>query len=224
MSSSGKPKSGLQASNENIMSFFGPSQKAMGPSRQALQLLKDSAANKDLGRSTQAIPKRKQWSATPTRGPKRVKVEVKSTQTEESQCLMGGMSAEAYDLMVREAPSDNYWKELAEERRKALYDVLQENEKLHKDIEAKNEQITALKSENEELHELAKHVQYMANMIERLTGMGPDNLEELRDMALETEDTEQTGEASDQSDSEEEEEEEEDEPSACGQAGPSEEE
>lgn len=37
---------------------------------------------------------------------------------------------------------------------------------LHKDIEAKNEQIAALKSENEELHELAKHVQYMANMIE----------------------------------------------------------
>lgn len=85
-----------------------------------------------------------------------MKVEVKSTQTEESQCLVGGMSAEAYDLMVRgknsfescgviylskiglsaenrifvEAPSDNYWKEFAEERRKALYDVLQENEKV----------------------------------------------------------------------------------------------
>lgn len=43
---------------------------------------------------------------------------------------------------------------------------------LHKDIEAKNEQIAALKSENEELHELAQHVQYMANMIEvtRLKG------------------------------------------------------
>lgn len=37
---------------------------------------------------------------------------------------------------------------------------------IHKDIEAKNEQIAALKSENEELHELAQHVQYMANMIE----------------------------------------------------------
>lgn len=37
---------------------------------------------------------------------------------------------------------------------------------LHKDIEAKNERIAALKSENEELHELAKHVQYMADMIE----------------------------------------------------------
>lgn len=37
---------------------------------------------------------------------------------------------------------------------------------LNKDIEAKNERIAALKSENEELHELAQHVQYMANMIE----------------------------------------------------------
>lgn len=51
--------------------------------------------------------------------------------------------------------------------------------------------------------------------------MGPDSLEELRDMALDAEDTEQPGEASDHSDSEEEEE---DEPSARGQAGPSEEE
>lgn len=37
---------------------------------------------------------------------------------------------------------------------------------LHKDIEAKDEQITKLKSENEELQELAQHVQYMADMIE----------------------------------------------------------
>lgn len=37
---------------------------------------------------------------------------------------------------------------------------------LHKDIEAKEEQITKLKSENEELEELAQHVQYMADMIE----------------------------------------------------------
>lgn len=37
---------------------------------------------------------------------------------------------------------------------------------LHKDIEAKDEQITKLKCENEELQELAQHVQYMADMIE----------------------------------------------------------
>lgn len=33
-------------------------------------------------------------------------------------------------IIFVETPSDNYWKELAEERRKALYDVLQENEKV----------------------------------------------------------------------------------------------
>lgn len=105
------------------------------------------------------IPKRKQWSAAQPRGPKRVKVEVKSTQTEASQCLTDGMSTEAYELMVRgrrrnfwakcclyqqqtaqqfltsemnlaETPSSTYWKEVAEERRKALYNVLQENEKV----------------------------------------------------------------------------------------------
>lgn len=47
------------------------------------------------------IPKRKQWSAVQPRGPKRVKVEVKSTQTEESECLKDGMTTEAYELMVR---------------------------------------------------------------------------------------------------------------------------
>lgn len=165
----------------------------MGPPRQTLQVLQLSAVNKDMGRSAKAgkvIPKRKQWSAEQTRGPKRVKAEVKSTQTEESQCLTDGMSNEAYELMVKETPPSTYWKEVAEERRKALYNVLQENEKLHKDIEAKEEQITKLKGDNEELQELAQHVQYMADMIERLTGKSPDNLEELREMALDVEEDE----------------------------------
>ncbi|XP_071357385.1 geminin [Trachinotus anak] len=193
MSVTGKLKHSHQRSNENIKTFFTPSQKAMGPPRQTLQVLQLSAVNKDLGRSAQAgkvIPKRKQWGAEQTRGPKRVKVEVKSTQTEETQCLTDGMSTEAYELMVKETPPSTYWKEVAEERRKALYNVLQENEKLHKDIEAKDEQITKLKSENEELQELAQHVQYMADMIERLTGKCPDNLEELKDIALDVDEHE----------------------------------
>lgn len=37
---------------------------------------------------------------------------------------------------------------------------------MHKCIEAKEEQITQLKCENEELQALAQHVQYMADMIE----------------------------------------------------------
>ncbi|XP_053189798.1 geminin isoform X1 [Scomber japonicus] len=199
MSAGGKLKHTQQRSNENIKSFFTPSQKTMGPPRQSLQVLQLSAVNKDLGRcqAGKVIPKRKQWSAEQTRGPKRVKVEVKSTQTEESQCLTDGMSNEAYELMVKETPPSSYWKEVAEERRKALYNVLQENEKLHKDIEAKEEQITQLKGDNEELQELAQHVQYMADMIERLTGKSPDNLEELREMALDVEDEDEAVDDSD---------------------------
>ncbi|CAJ1083481.1 geminin [Xyrichtys novacula] len=191
MSVDAKLKHNQQRSNENIKSFFTPSQKVMGPPRQSLQVLQPSAVNRDLGRSAQAgkvIPKRKQWSAEQTRGPKRVKVEVKSTQTEETQCSADGMSNEAYELMVKETPPSTYWKEVAEERRKALYNVLQENEKLHRNIEAKDEQISKLKCENEELQELAQHVQYMADMIERLTGKSPENLEELRDIALDADD------------------------------------
>lgn len=188
MSSSGKLKHGTVRSNENIMSFFTSSQKPSDTtSNTALHILQPTAGNRELGKAalrSRVTPKRKQWSAAQTRGPKRVKVEVKSTQTEESQCLTDGMSTEVYELMVKETPPATYWKEVAEERQKALYNVLQENEKLHKDIESKEEQITQLKRENEELQELAQHVQYMADMIERLTGKSPDCLDELREFVL----------------------------------------
>uniref|UniRef100_A0A0E9WPY2 Geminin n=1 Tax=Anguilla anguilla TaxID=7936 RepID=A0A0E9WPY2_ANGAN len=94
------------------------------------------------------------------------------------------MTKQAYELLVKETPPSTYWKEVAEERRKALYNVLQENEKLHKAIEAKDEEISKLRSENEELQELAQHVQHMADMIERLTGKGPDSLEDVRDLSF----------------------------------------
>uniref|UniRef100_A0A8C6S2K3 Geminin DNA replication inhibitor n=1 Tax=Neogobius melanostomus TaxID=47308 RepID=A0A8C6S2K3_9GOBI len=172
MASSGKLKQASGNSNENM--------QTMGPQRTSLKVLQSSAVNKELGK---IIPKRKQWVPEQFKGPKRVKVEVKATQTEALDAS-DGVTNEAFELMVKETPPSLYWKEVAEERRKALYNVLQENEKLHKEIETKSEQITKLQGENEELQELAQHVQYMADMIERLTGKSPDNLE-LR--ALETE-------------------------------------
>ncbi|XP_029370478.1 geminin [Echeneis naucrates] len=216
MSVNRKAAQSHQRAKENMKTHFTPSLKTMGHPRQTLQTLQISAVNKNTGsaQNGKVIPKRKQWSAEQTRGLKRVKVEVKATQTEENQCLTDGMSTEAYELMVKETPPSTYWKEVAEERRKALYNVLQENEKLHKDIEAKDEQITKLKSENEELQELAQHVQYLADMIERLTGKCPDNLEELKDIALDVdehdEDAEvagqiETGDSDSQSDVEEDE-------------------
>ncbi|XP_032079381.1 geminin [Thamnophis elegans] len=89
------------------------------------------------------------------------------------------------DLTTKGNPSFQYWKELAEERRKALHEVLQENEKLHQEIELKTSEIARLKEENEELSELAGHVHYMANMIEQITGKAPESLDILKNLDME---------------------------------------
>ncbi|XP_070603488.1 geminin isoform X2 [Erythrolamprus reginae] len=92
---------------------------------------------------------------------------------------------QASDLTAKGNPSFQYWKELAEERRKALHEVLQENETLHQEIELKTSEIAHLKEENEELAELAGHVHYMANVIEQITGKAPESLDILKNVDLE---------------------------------------
>ncbi|XP_055075582.2 geminin [Misgurnus anguillicaudatus] len=177
--------------SENIKKFLVMPSSGSGSERRTLQVLQPSAVNKNLGRIVEngkSVPKRKMWGAEQVKGSKRVKAEVAiKTTSPENENQPEGVSQEAYELMIKETPGSSYWKEVAEERRKALFNVLQENEKLHKDIEAKDEQIAQLKSENEELQELAQHVQHMADMIERLTGKSPDNLEELREIAFDAE-------------------------------------
>ncbi|XP_024251022.1 geminin [Oncorhynchus tshawytscha] len=160
----------------------------MGPTRKTLQVLQPSAGNTNLGK---VIPtgkvafKRKRWNAEQATGSKRVKAEVAvASPKAENDNRPGGVTKETYSLMVKETPPSSYWKEVAEERRKALYNVLQENEELHKGIETKDEQIAQLKTENDELQELVQHVQHMADMIERLTGKSPESLEDLRQIAL----------------------------------------
>ncbi|KAM6959212.1 geminin [Aplochiton taeniatus] len=186
-----------ERSSENIKSFFSAPNLGMAPTRKTLQVLQPSVVNRNMGRVIQegkAIPKRKQWHAEQAKGSKRAKAEVKSTQTETAYLPDGISTTEAYELMVKETPPSTYWKEVADERRMALFNVLQENERLHKDIEAKDEEITHLKTENEELQELAQHVQHMADMIERLTGKSPDNLEAMREIALDVEEEEEDSE------------------------------
>lgn len=45
---------------------------------------------------------------------------------------LGGVAQEAFDLMVTENPSSQSWKEVAEKRRKAVYEPLKEKAKLRK--------------------------------------------------------------------------------------------
>ncbi|KAJ8393334.1 hypothetical protein AAFF_G00062350 [Aldrovandia affinis] len=67
--------------------------------------------------------------------------------------------------MVKETPPSTYWKEVAGERQKALDGVLQENEKLHRAIEAKDEEISKLWIENRELQGLTAGVQLAENRL-----------------------------------------------------------
>ncbi|KAF7691308.1 hypothetical protein HF521_011605 [Silurus meridionalis] len=177
---------------ENVKNFFVAQTSGESSRRRTLQVLQPSAVNKPLGKifeTGKSVPKRKLWCADQVKGSKRVKAEVAVKHADaENENQTEGISQEAYELMVKETPTASYWKELAEERRKALFNVLQENEKLHKEIEAKDEQIAKLQSENDELQELAQHVQHMADMIERLTGKSPDSLEDLREIAFDAED------------------------------------
>ncbi|XP_025072204.1 geminin isoform X3 [Alligator sinensis] len=151
--------------------------------RRTLTMIQPSAAGCLVGRGNQPAKssiKRKLWNNQLISKSCKTEV-VKREQENESLDDI----TQAVALMVKKSPPSQYWKEVAEERRKALYEVLQENEKLHKEIEQKDGEIAHLKEENDELLLLAEHVRYMTNMIERLTGQAPDSLDALKDLDLE---------------------------------------
>ncbi|NXU17077.1 GEMI protein, partial [Pardalotus punctatus] len=149
--------------------------------RQTLKMIQPSAAGSLVGRRNEkkSSVRRKLWNNKFASKACNAEVSVDREQENENDVI------QAVDLMIKGSPSSQYWKEVAEERRKALYEVLQENEKLHKEIEQKDGEIARLKEENEELMCLAEHVHYMTSVIERLTGEAPDNLETLESLALE---------------------------------------
>ncbi|NXK07684.1 GEMI protein, partial [Herpetotheres cachinnans] len=150
--------------------------------RRTLKMIQPSATGCLVGRCNEkkSSVKRKLWNNKFTS--KACKAEV-SVDKEQDNKNMNDV-IQAVDLMIKGSPSSQYWKEVAEERRKALYEVLQENEKLHKEIEQKDGEIARLKEENEELMSIAEHVHYMTSMIERLTGQAPDNLEMLQSLDI----------------------------------------
>ncbi|KAM9740215.1 geminin isoform 2-T4 [Dama dama] len=146
--------------------------------RRTLKMIQPSTAGSLVGRENELVKglsKQKHWndqliSKTSSSG-------VITDPEHSKNKTLGGVSQEAFDLMITENPSPQYWKEVAEKRRKALYEALKENEKLHKEIEQKDNEIARLKEENKELAEVAEHVQYMAEMIQRLSHEPLDNLE-----------------------------------------------
>nr|XP_013006851.2 geminin isoform X1 [Cavia porcellus] len=149
--------------------------------RRTLKMIQPSTAGSLVGReneSPKGLSKRK-LSNDPSTFKTSSTDAVPDPESNENKNL-GGVTQEAFDLMISETPSSQYWKEVAEKRRKALYETLKENEKLHKEIEQKNNEIARLKKENKELAEVAEHVQHMAEVIERLSSE-PLDIPELSD-------------------------------------------
>nr|XP_002191235.5 geminin [Taeniopygia guttata]XP_012427327.4 geminin [Taeniopygia guttata]XP_041570611.1 geminin [Taeniopygia guttata] len=149
--------------------------------RPTLKMIQPSAAGNLVGRRNEKKSSVRRKLCNNKFASKACKAEVFVDKEQENENDV----IQAEDLMMKGEPSSQYWKEVAEERRKALFEVLQENEKLHKEIEQKDGEIARLKEENEELMTLAEHVHYMTSVIERLTGQAPDNLETLESLALE---------------------------------------
>ncbi|NXB10819.1 GEMI protein, partial [Cnemophilus loriae] len=175
-----KQKLAAEKSSGSLQKYLTDTSCSAAP-RQTLKMIQPSAAGSLVGRRNEkkSSVRRKLWNNKFASKACKAEVSVDKEQENETDVI------QAVDLMMKGSPSSQYWKEVAEERRKALYEVLQENEKLHKEIEQKDGEIARLKEENEELMSLAEHVHYMTSVIERLTGQAPDNLETLESLALE---------------------------------------
>ncbi|KFZ67920.1 Geminin, partial [Podiceps cristatus] len=182
MNSKMKQKLSTEKSSGSLQKYLTDTTCSAAP-RQTLKMIQPSATGSLVGRCNEkkSSVKRKLWNKKVTSRASKAEVSVDKEQKNENMNDV----IQAVDLMIKGSPSPQYWKELAEERRKALYEVLQENEKLHKEIEQKDGEIARLKEENEELMSLAEHVHYMTSVIERLTGQAPDSLETLESLALE---------------------------------------
>ncbi|XP_036624695.1 geminin isoform X2 [Trichosurus vulpecula] len=181
-----------EGSKKTIKNYFLDNTNGSLIPRRTLKMIQPSAAGSLVGRvnestSMKTSSKRKLWNDQLPSKSSNAEVDIDSEHSENEN--LEGVSQEAFDLMIKENPSSQYWKEVAEKRRKALHEVLQENEKLHKEIEQKDNEIAHLKEENKELAELAGHVQYMADMIERLTGQSLENFEPRNNSAFEDSDS-----------------------------------
>ncbi|XP_021244501.1 geminin [Numida meleagris] len=180
MNSKMKQSLNVENSSGSLQKYFTDTACSAAP-RRTLKMIQPSAKGCLVGRCSEkkSSVKRKLWNNRFTSSTCKAEVSVDKEQENENT----DDAIQAVDL-IKKSPSSQYWKEVAEERRKALYEVLQENEKLHKEIEQKDGEIARLKEENKELMSLAEHVHYLTGMIERLTGQESDNLETLESLAL----------------------------------------
>ncbi|XP_036136825.1 multicilin [Molossus molossus] len=65
-------------------------------------------------------------------------------------------------------PSEQYWREVADQNQRALGDALVENNQLHATLTQKQEEIASLKERNVRLKELASRTRHLASVLDKL--------------------------------------------------------
>ncbi|XP_075561889.1 geminin isoform X2 [Pelecanus crispus] len=126
MNSKMKQKPNAEKSSGSLQKYLTDTTCSAAP-RRTLKMIQPSATGCLVGRRNEkkSSVKRKLWNNKFTSKASKAEVSVEKEQENENMNDV----VQAVDLMVKGSPSSQYWKELAEERRKALYEVLQENEK-----------------------------------------------------------------------------------------------
>ncbi|XP_050069176.1 uncharacterized protein LOC126557410 [Anopheles maculipalpis] len=106
--------------------------------------------------------------------PKRCKMVETAVQTtlDEEQNLTGP------------APKDSYWAKLAEKRRRALRDTLDENARLHMELSEKEEELANLRNVVESLNSLVETMVEMLNETETQTATSTDETAKVDDSGI----------------------------------------
>ncbi|KAK8386874.1 hypothetical protein O3P69_017945 [Scylla paramamosain] len=74
------------------------------------------------------------------------------------------------DMLTNDTAPAQYWEALAEKRREALEDTLQENQKLHEKNKELESEVSVLKEENKLLEDMVEEAKQLAALVQSVTG------------------------------------------------------
>lgn len=94
---------------------------------------------------------------------KKIETKVAETQTSPDSKSKSGRKITAEDLCSEEKPSENYWELLAEKRREALEQSLEENQSLYERIDGLEEELSTSRQQLEEAKHLVSVLTEMLN-------------------------------------------------------------
>lgn len=167
------------------------------PQLDKLSRLKAAVANET--KTTVSIPS--------TEYAKRKKIETKAAETQTSPDAKSSTSNRkitAEDLCSEEKPGEHYWERLAEKRREALEQSLEENQRLYERIEGLEEELNTSRQQLEEAKHLVSVLTEMLNENEAEEELGAEGeAEETEEgvSALKTTDSDSNAEDSEDSNS-----------------------